>query len=46
MIVATKPTHFDNLAEMLHQLGVAATRIRVNPPPGKATEKRDRRQNP
>ena len=39
MIVARKPTHFDNLAEMLDELGVSAARMRVNPPPGKATEK-------
>jgi Uma2 family endonuclease len=36
---ATKLTRFDNLAEMLAKLGVAARRIRPYPPLGKATEK-------
>jgi Uma2 family endonuclease len=39
VIVARKPGHFDNLAEMLNQLGVAPARIRIHPPLGKATEK-------
>ena len=39
MSTAPKPVRFDNLAEMLKQLGVSARRIRAYPPPGKATEK-------
>jgi len=39
VVVATKLPCFDNLAEMLAKLGVAARRIRLTPPPGKATEK-------
>ncbi len=39
MIVARKTPRFDNLAEMLTNLGVSARRIRAYPPPGKATEK-------
>lgn len=39
MSAAPKAARFDNLAEMLNQLGVAARRIRAYPPPGKATEK-------
>ena len=39
MIVALKPTHFDNLAEMLNDLGVGAARICVCPAPGEAKEK-------
>ncbi len=39
MSAAPKPARFDNLAEMIQQLGVSARRIRAYPPPGKATEK-------
>ncbi|HVS36801.1 MAG TPA: Uma2 family endonuclease [Gemmataceae bacterium] len=39
MSAAPKPIHFDNLAEIMHHLGVSGRRIRANPPPGKATEK-------
>jgi Uma2 family endonuclease len=36
---APKPIRFDNLADMMKQLGVSARRIRAYPPPGQATEK-------
>jgi Uma2 family endonuclease len=36
---ATKHARFDNIGEIIRHLGVAARRIRANPPPGKATEK-------
>lgn len=39
MSAAPKPAQFDNIGEIIRRLGVAARRIRANPPPGKATEK-------
>ena len=39
MSAAPKPIRFDNMAEMMKQLGVSARRIRAYPPPGTATEK-------
>ncbi len=39
MSAAPKPVRFDNMAEMIKQLGVSARRIRAYPPPGTATEK-------
>ena len=39
MSAAPKPIRFDNLADMMKQLGVSARRIRAYPPPGQATEK-------
>ncbi len=39
MAAVPKPVRFDNLAEMIRQLGVSARRIRAYPPPGQATEK-------
>ena len=36
---APKPARFDNIGEILNELGVAARRVRAVPPPGKATEK-------
>jgi Uma2 family endonuclease len=39
MSAAPKPARFDNIGEILKDLGVAARRVRAYPPPGKATEK-------
>ncbi len=39
MSAVPKPVRFDNIGEMMKQLGVSARRIRAYPPPGQATEK-------
>ena len=39
MSAVPKPVRYDNIGEMIRQLGVSARRIRAYPWPGQATEK-------